>query len=164
MSKIDSELERFIDAHYGRLVGLLRFRGLDSAESQDVAQESMVRLVEHWDRVRSMDNGWAWLATVGLNLSYSRWRRWQTAVKRRHLLIENVHYDSAAVEALQLLEPLTERQRCAVALRYFAGFSVKETAQMMNVAEGTIKSLCASGLASARTSAGELVEQRVGNV
>lgn len=142
-----AELQAFIDRRYGRLVGLLRFRGADPAEAEDLAQEAMVRLVASWGRVGQLDDPWAWLVKVALNLSRSRWRRLQTVVRRGHLVGgDGVHHDPAALEVLALLAGLTERQRTAVVLRHYAGFSVRETAEMMGVAEGTVKSLCSAGL------------------
>lgn len=146
----DEELRGFIDANHGRLIGLLRFRGHQAAEAEDLAQEAMVRLVERWDEVRTLADPWAWVVRVALNLATSRWRRLQTALRRRHLIAsDDVHYDSTAVEALALLDGLSPRQRLAVVLRYYAGLSVRDTAELMGVAEGTVKSLCAKGLEAA---------------
>ncbi len=148
------ELQAFIDRHYGRLVGLLRFRGAEPADAEDLAQEAMTRLVTHWDRVGLLDEPWAWLVTVALNLSRSRWRRLQTALRLGHLVGgDTVHHDATAVDALALLAGLTERQRTAVVLRHYAGFSVRETAEVMGVAEGTVKSLCSAGLQAAQRQA-----------
>lgn len=150
----EPELQAFIDRHYGRLVGLLRFRGAEPADAEDLAQDAMVRLVTSWHRVCLLDAPWAWLVTVALNLSRSRWRRLQTALRLGHLVGgDGVHHDAAAVEALALLSGLTERQRTAVALRHYAGLSVRETAEAMGVAEGTVKSLCSSGLRAAQRQA-----------
>lgn len=144
------DLQAFVDQHYGRLVGLLRFKGASTADAEDLAQETMVRLVENWGQVRFLEHPWGWLVRVALNLSRSRWRRLQTAIGRRHLLsIEGVHYDKAAIEALAILDSLTERQRTAVVLRHYAGLSVRQTAELMGVAEGTVKSLCSGGLRAA---------------
>lgn len=155
----EAELQAFIDRHYGRLVGLLRFRGADPAEAEDLAQESMVRLVAGWERVGQLDEPWAWLVTVAMNLSRSRWRRLQTVLRRGHLVGgDPVHHDAAAIEALALLAGLTERQRTAVVLRHYAGLSVRETAEAMGVAEGTVKSLCSAGLKAAQRQAGADVE------
>lgn len=153
----DLALQTFIDAHHGRLIGLLRFKGSSPADAEDLAQEAMVRLVERWDDVRELDQPWSWLVRVALNLSRSRWRRLQTHLGRRHLLVsDGVHHDEAAVEALDLLQRLSERQRMAVVLRYYAGLSVRETAELMGVAEGTVKSLCSKGLRMADDPSGSV--------
>jgi len=145
------ELQAFIDRHYGRLVGLLRFQGAEPADAEDLAQEAMMRLVAGWDRVGLLDQPWAWLVKVALNLSRSRWRRLQTTLRLGHLVGgDTVHHDQAAIDALTLLDGLTERQRTAVVLRHYAGFSVRETAEVMGVAEGTVKSLCSAGLQTAQ--------------
>lgn len=151
MGEYDDPLQRFIDDHHARLVGVLRFRGCSADDAEELAQEAMMRLVDNWSKVEVLDSPWGWLVRVALNLSRSRWRRVQTALRRRHLIaLEAAHYDEPAVEALSLLDALTDRQRIAVVLRHYAGLSVREAADAMGVAEGTVKSLCAAGLAAAR--------------
>lgn len=135
MGESDQELQHFIDEHYARLVGVLRFRGCSADDADELAQEAMIRLVDKWCKVRTLDSPWGWLVRVALNLSRSRWRRAQTALRRRHLVaVDATHYDEPAVEALSLLDALTERQRIAVVLRHYAGLSVRETADIMGVA------------------------------
>ncbi len=147
----EADLQQFIDDHYGRLIGVLRFRGCAPHDAEELAQEAMIRLVDNWSAVRSMGSPWSWLVRIAVNLSHSRWRRVQTVLRRRHLIAPTeVHYDHHAVEALALLDALTDRQRLAVVLRYYAGLSVREAAGVMGVAEGTVKSLCSAGLAAAR--------------
>ena len=42
----------------------------------------------------------------------------------------------------QAVSRLPENQRRAVTLRYFAGFSIEETAESMQIASGTVKATC----------------------
>lgn len=147
----DRVLQEVVDLYHGRLVGLFRLRGCTVDSAEDLAQETMLRLVQRWAKDPVVDNWWAWLVTVGMNLQVSQWRRMATLKRRSHLIDPaRSHSDVSTAEVLDLLAVLTDRQRTAVVLRYYAGFSVRETAAAMGIAEGTVKSLSAAGLAAAR--------------
>ena len=152
MREDDCALQQLIDEHYGRLVGVLRLRGCTADEADDLAQETMVRLVEHWSSTSAVDNWWAWLVTVAVNLQTSQWRRLAMIARRSPLLdVREIHHDPATIEALDLLRVLSDRQRTVLVLRYFAGLSVRETAEAMGIAEGTVKSLASAGRSAARS-------------
>ena len=148
----DQALQELIDRHHGRLVGLLRLRGCSPEEADDLAQETMLRLVKQWSPDAPVENWWAWMARVAINLQTSHWRRLAMITRRSALVdVRSEHHDPATLEALDLLRGLTERQRTVLVLRFYAGLSVRETAEAMGVAEGTVKSLTAAGRAAARS-------------
>ncbi len=141
---VADELDEFVALHYRRLVGLLVLRLESQASAEDVAHESLLKLVKHWDRVRLMDNPWAWLAAVAVNQSRSRWRRLAMAdrVERRLIVSgEAVAGSEGLADLLSVIGRLPDRQRTALLLRHYARLSVRETAEAMGCAEGTVKSL-----------------------
>ncbi len=141
---VADELDTFVSLHYGRLIGLLTLRLRSTAGAEDVAHESLLKLVKHWDRVRLMDNPWAWLATVAINQSRSRWRRLAAADRAERRLTpigESTSGGEALTDLLDVIGRLPERQRTALLLRHYARLSVRETAEAMGCAEGTVKSL-----------------------
>jgi RNA polymerase sigma-70 factor (ECF subfamily) len=147
----DRALQELIDRHHGRLVGLLRLRGCSPEEADDLAQETMLRLVTHWTSGPPVRNWWAWMVTVAINLQTSHWRRLAMMARRATLVeVQSEHHDPGTLEALDLLRDLPDRQRTALILRYYAGLSVRETAKAMGVAEGTVKSLASAGRTAAR--------------
>ncbi len=150
-----SDLERFVAEHHPRLVGMLRLRTGQLDLAEDLAQEALLKLVERWDDVKVMDSPWGWLATVAINQQISVFRRLQTRIRKQPLL-EHAARTAAepeyAIEALDLLEGLPERQRTAVILRHYAGLSVHETAAAMGCEPGTVKSSTARARATLRES------------
>jgi len=139
-----ADLDAFVADNYRRLVGLLVLRAGDRHAAEELAQESLIKLVKHGEQVRVMDNPWAWLATVAINQSRSRWRRLlvaERAVNRLPISTESGPDQEGLTELLLVVAELPERQRTALLLRHHAHLSVKETAAAMGCAEGTVKSL-----------------------
>jgi RNA polymerase sigma-70 factor (ECF subfamily) len=151
----DQDLIAFCRAEHARLIGLLTLHVRDVHVAEELAQDTLVRLCEHWPRVREMERPRAWLATVATNLARSAMRRRaaeQRAATRHGVLPDAIpHTDTAMAMAVRdAVAGLPERQRTAIAYRYFAGMSTAETAQAMRVAEGTIRALAAQGVANLR--------------
>lgn len=149
----DHELEHFIETHHQRLVGLLVLRcGGDQAAAHDLAQDALIKLVEHWDRDGGIERPWPWLATVAVNLSTNRWRRIATALRVERTLrpAQFAEASEGTTELLQVIAALPCRQREAVLLRHYAQLSVAESASAMGCAEGTVKALTSQGLAALR--------------
>lgn len=145
-SRIDPALEAFVAAEHPRVVGLLVLYTNDRGVAEELAQDAIVRLCQHWPRVSGMDNRRAWMSRVAINLANSWFRRRavERRANRRHGLpvtvadTEDVAATMAVREAVVALPP---RQRMVVALRFYSGLSVAETAVAMRCAEGTVKSL-----------------------
>ncbi len=155
----DADLDRFVAEHYQRLVGLAVYRTGDRQAAEDLAQEALLRLVSNWDQVASMERPWNWLAVVLVNLSNSRLRRQQVGRRVQSLLGRRreeaapAHGDPGdRLGVLESVQALPDRQRTAVLLRHYAGLSVRQTAEVMRCAEGTVKSLTYNGIEQLRQS------------
>jgi RNA polymerase sigma-70 factor (sigma-E family) len=159
-TEIDPTLADICHREHPRLVGLLALYVGNLAVAEDLTQEAFVRLHQHWPRVQHMASPRGWLATVGMNLSRSWWRR-HFAQQRAQRRLEAAHDprptdepgDVLAVRAA--VAALPRRQRAALVLRYYAGLSITETAQQLRCAEGTVKSLTNRAITTLRT---ELVD------
>ncbi len=126
-----------------RLVGGLALHCGDQMVAEELAQETLVRLWQHWDRLDDTGSVDAWVWTVALNLSRSKRRRWAAARRAQARLGPATDLrqdpDPATVVAIRrAVATLPDRQRMAVALRYFADLPVKDVAVIMGCAEGTV--------------------------
>lgn len=152
---IDEELAAFCDAEHRDLVGLLVFLTGDRHVAEELAQDALATLCEHWPRVRRMAQPRVWLRRVARNLAASRFRR-RAAEKRahhRHGPAKREHGDPDAGEAVAVrraVAALPRRQREIVVLRWFVGLSVSETAAELGCAQGTVKSLTHKAMARLR--------------
>lgn len=161
MAGVDPELEAFVGRESPRLVGMLALYVGDLGLAEELAQEALIRLCQHWPRVRKMERPGGWLARVAMNLARSSWRR-RSAERRAHTrsdppVLTTADPDVATTLAVrQAVAALPERQRRALVLRYYAQRSVAEVAVEMSCAEGTVKSLTHKAIATLRQRPGLL--------
>lgn len=148
-------LDEFAASQHPRLVSLLTLHVGDRYTAEELAQDAIVRLCQHWPRVRGMDEPQAWLTRVALNLAASGFRR--RAAERRAVSRVGTGRDAvdpvdtaAAVAARRALMALPRRQRTVLVLRFYEDLSVAETARLMGCAEGTVKSLTSKATAALR--------------
>ena len=141
-----------IDIH-GQPIFRLAYRlTVDADDAADVAQETLLRAFRHLHRFELGQPLRPWLLRIARNLAYNRrrsLRRWLAALGRwqaqRALHTEPV--DLTAHDAVRLaLEVLGEKDRDVIFLRFFSELSVAETAMVLGVAEGTVKSRLARAL------------------
>src|SRR5206468_3585550 len=84
----------------------------------------------------------AWVTRVALNLSKSRLRRVRAESRARERAEARWHVDEPQDSRLDVelaMAKLPRRQRQATVLRYYLGYDVADTARVLGVSEGTIK-------------------------
>ena len=152
---VPPELVAFCDAEWPRLVGALSLYTGDRDLAEDLAQDAIAKVCQHWRRVRQLDAPGAWLHRVALNLAHSHFRRVRIGhrAQSRHGIREDRaddHTEAIAIRAA--VAALPERERSAIVLRFYLGSSVRETAAVLGCPEGTVKTLTHRALARLRTS------------
>ena len=135
------------------LVGALGLYLGDRAEAEDIAQEALIRMIQRWP-LDGVDNPGAWVMRVAFNLATSSFRR--RSVHRRafdrlpHHRVAVPEDTAEAIAVRQAVLDLPDRQRQAIVLRYFADLAVRDTAQLMNCPEGTVKTLAHQAIKALR--------------
>jgi RNA polymerase sigma-70 factor, ECF subfamily len=138
----DTEIRAFLDAEYPRLVNAVAFVTGDLGAAEDAVQEALVRAWIRSERGEEIDSLSAWVATVALNLTRSRWRRLLAERRAMHTMpSQNTSGDRDGdhVDIELALTELPRRQREVTVLRYFLQFSTEETAKALGVSPGTVK-------------------------
>jgi RNA polymerase sigma-70 factor, ECF subfamily len=125
------------------LAVVLALRGVQVG-AEDLVQEAFARAYERWHEVGRMDRPDLWVQRVALNLATSRLRRLtseQRALARLGGRREQIRSDSFEREQhfWDLVRRLPARQARVVALRYAGDLSMREIAEVVGVAEGTVK-------------------------
>jgi RNA polymerase sigma-70 factor (ECF subfamily) len=125
----------------------------DSQLAREAADEAMARAYAHWRRVRRLDNPGGWAYRVGLNWATSWWRK----VRRERALGDDRRDpvvpapDPTGTAAREALARLELPQRAVVVCRVLLDFSTAETAVLLGLAEGTVKSRLARSLRALRS-------------
>ncbi|MDT4937257.1 MAG: hypothetical protein QOG80_928 [Pseudonocardiales bacterium] len=114
------------------------------ADPDDVVQEALVRA---WQKRHLFDpergTATTWLLAIVADKARAARR---AHVRRLHVVDDATEVPDAAAAASadpdleHALTRLTDRQALAVQLHYFVGLNVAETAEVMDCAEGTVKS------------------------
>ena len=120
---------------------------------EDLAQEALASAFQRWD---DLEDPRSWTFAVAFNLARSAFRR-RAAERRAHERIaalaatQSGDPDTAdAIAVRDALRALPARQRQVLICRFYARFSVAETAAAMRCPEGTVKSLTSRAITALR--------------
>lgn len=156
-ARADDHFRAFCEGARGRLVGALSLYTGDTHLGEELAQEALVKACLRWSAIQHMDDPVAWVWRVAMNLAKSHFRR--SIAERRakekwggeYARSATIHDETDGDYVRQAVSTLKSRQRTALILRYYVGFSVKETAKLMGCPEGTVKTLVSRALRTLRT-------------
>jgi RNA polymerase sigma-70 factor (sigma-E family) len=149
----------FTDWVAGRQRQLLRAAYLltgDLHGAEDLVQEALTMVALRWSRLAD-GNPTAFALRIIARDNISWWRR------RRDVPTDSFRDAGASDEpetalvVRRALARLTPAQRAVLVLRHFEDLTERETADVLGVAIGTVKSQNAAGLARLRTGAPELL-------
>jgi RNA polymerase sigma-70 factor (sigma-E family) len=141
-----AEFDQFFDQHHRDLARFAYLLIGDHDAADDLAADALTAAWRHWDRVRAADSPLAYVRRSVANLAASRVRR--TVRERRGLTALGALPDRprgdpdvpAIVDLRSALLRLPDRKRACVVLRYGFDLSEQETAQVLGIAVGTVKS------------------------
>lgn len=144
-------------AHHRDAVRLAYLLTSDAAQAEDIVGEAFAKVYVRWKRGEVRDVG-AYLRRAVANEANSKLRRRylerreagrQRGDERGVRLIDEQAADRD--EVWSALGHLPARQRQAVVLRYYEDLSEAETAEVLGVSVGTVKSQVSRGLARMHT-------------
>ncbi|MBS2938518.1 sigma-70 family RNA polymerase sigma factor [Nocardioides sp. J2M5] len=111
----------------------------DWQTAEDLTQQVMAKVYAHWSRVApEARRAYARRAVVNESLSHLRRHRPETPVER--LPEPAGQSDESSFDIDGVLAMLPAQQRAVLALRFVEDVSVAETARLLGIAEGTVKS------------------------
>ncbi|MFF2523356.1 sigma-70 family RNA polymerase sigma factor [Streptomyces liangshanensis] len=115
--------------------------------AEDIVQETLIRAWHHTERLYSTDGSVrGWLLTVTRNLVIDRLRsapnRYETVGTETQDLAQRDHADAvlASIDAVQMLRMLSTEHREVLVHTYICGRTVQETARILGIPAGTVKS------------------------
>ena len=135
----------------------------DRADAEDLLQTALAKTYLAWDRIRDREAVDGYVRRVMVNTQTSWWRRRRVQEHPTDVLPEHAGPDATSDIAARLdlhsalwdaLSTLPKRQRAMVVLRYYEDLSEAETADVLGVSVGTVKSTTFRALAKLRDHAG----------
>jgi RNA polymerase sigma-70 factor, ECF subfamily len=151
--------EELFNACYPRLAGWVRRLVDDDETAHEIAAEAFTRLLSRWS---GLDNPQSYLYMIATNLIRDHWRK--TSRERRAIRTmtatvpqEPSWHPAQDVDVRALIEGLPPKLRSAFLLHYYAGFGVKEVAEMLGRPEGTVKADLHHARAKLKAAVGEVL-------
>lgn len=147
------QVAEFYSAACPRLIGYLTVLTGSRADAEEIAQDTFVQALRHWQRIRRYDDPTAWLLRVSTRLVISRGRRGQVArrgVARIGARLEE-SVDVSPDSRLDLdvaLTSLPVEHRAVLLLHHVHDLSIAEVSRMLGIPEGTVKSRLARARAA----------------
>jgi RNA polymerase sigma-70 factor (sigma-E family) len=170
------QFEEFVDEISDDLIRTGYLLTWDLAETEDLVQETLLRLARHWSRVRTMTYPIAYARRVLVNLVIDgKVRRGRRKDELRPVADTFAGpVDEAAPRALRIIEDASQlrdalaslpaQQRMALVLRYWADLREAEIALLLDCSVGTVKSSVSRGLSRLRQTVPDIqIDEEKGN-
>jgi RNA polymerase sigma factor (sigma-70 family) len=148
--QVPGSFELLYQRDYAAVVGLVY--GLTGSRwvAEDLAQEAFLRAHRDWSHIEGMASPGGWVRRVALNLARSRWRRLRLETMARlrpdpETQGSHIVSDPESEAFWEEVRRLPPRQAQALALRYVEDLPLIEIAEVLGVAEGTVKALLHQG-------------------
>lgn len=143
----EDTIRDFVDGEYRQVVAAVDLVCGSRPTAEDAVQEALARAWERQARGEEIRSIPAWVTTVALNLARSHLRRRRCerrAVDRLGTITRFERPDHAtsssnANSVRAAVATLPRRQREVIVLRYYADLDVLEIAEVLGIAEGTVK-------------------------
>jgi RNA polymerase sigma-70 factor, ECF subfamily len=121
-----------------------------AADAEEVAQEALIRAYHHFSRLRDPARLQAWLVRVAWRLAIDRQRSVARRERREQVALANepvaLTVEQAALNREfedrleQAVDSLPEKLRRVVILAAIEGYDMRETAVLLGLPEGTVRS------------------------
>ena len=161
----DAEFTAYLHARQPSLLRTAYLLTGDRHTAEDLVQTALAKLYLAWDKVRERDSVDGYVRRILVNEHNSLWRRgW----KKREYATETMPeaqahdaYDEGVSGALwEVVQSLPKKARAVVVLRYYEELSEAETAAILGISVGTVKSQTSRALATLRDRAPQNLNPR----
>jgi len=140
----ETVLAELFRERYAELARLAYLLTGDTHLAEDLAQEAFIRAWPHLATLRDEKSAPAYLRTTLVNLVRQRHRRrlleWRNPPPHPEPVPPPSDDRDTAVDLARLVRTLPLRKRACVVLRFYADLSEEETARVLGISVGTVKS------------------------
>ena len=148
---MSDEFSRYAQSRWTRLVHFGLLLGCEVHDAEDMAQSTLLKCFAQWDKVSAAMDTDAYVYKMLINEWRSRGRRrWVGEILSGHLPDRKTEQlDSESIQRVDLivaLKKLSDEHRAVLLLRFYADLSETDTARILRVPAGTVKSRSARAL------------------
>jgi RNA polymerase sigma-70 factor (sigma-E family) len=163
------DFEAWVRARAGALARSAYLLTGDAHLAEDLLQDTLARVADHWRRVSRGGGPDAYARRVMHNLAIDRWRRRSVrpaeVLTDAHPELRGPGDDADAADRRLLLREalsrLTPKQRAVLSLRFYEDLTEVQTAAVLGCSPSTVKSQSRQALARLRTLAPDLLADLV---
>lgn len=141
---------------YRRRVGMVYQIALillkNAPDAEDACHTVFRRVMEREEPFRDPEHEKAWLIVTTRNECKNQLRHWWRTARAEETELESLSWEQPSDgELWELLLSLPEKERMAIYLHYYQGYSTEETARMMGAKPATLRSWLFRGRAHLKT-------------
>ena len=136
------DFESFFRTEYRSLCQALVLLVGDALEAEEIAQETMTRVLERWDRVGAMDSPAGYAYRTALNLQRKRMRRLAVHTKRRFasIPVADIGPDASdRQDVRRALQELPEGLRAALILVDWLDMDTDEAGHVLDLKPASVR-------------------------
>lgn len=151
----DAEFTAYLHARQPSLLRTAYLLTGNRHQAEDVLQTSLAKLYLAWDKVRDRDSVDAYVRRIMVNENNSLWRRgWRKREFATEVLpdapVTDAYDDGLGAALWSVVQSLPPKARAVVVLRYYEQMTEAETADLLGISVGTVKSQCSRAIATLR--------------
>ncbi len=152
----DADFAAYMTARQPSLLRTAYLLTGDRHTAEDLVQTAFAKLYLSWDRVQRRELVDGYVRRILVNEHNSLWRR---PFKRREVISRDLpdthapdrHDDGESAALWRFVQTLPRKQRAVIVLRYYEDLSEAETAAVLGISVGTVKSQASRALAAMRS-------------
>jgi RNA polymerase sigma-70 factor (sigma-E family) len=147
----ERDFDEFVAARSGALLRTAYLLTGNHQDAEDLVQTALLKAVPRWRKVREHE---PYVRRILVHESISRWRRrrWrETSTETLPELPAAADDVDGRLVLRRALAQLAPRQRAVIVLRYFDDLTEAQTAELLGISVGTVKSQARDALARLRT-------------
>jgi len=166
----DADFAAYLGARQASLLRTAYLLTGNRPDAEDLVQTAFAKLYLSWDKVRDRGSMDGYVRRILVNEHNSLWRRaWK---KREHSAgdealqaLDRPHHDQpddgTGAALWEVVQTLPRKARAVVVLRYYEELSEAETADVLGISVGTVKSQTSRALAALRARTPQTMNPRV---
>ncbi|MBS4219966.1 RNA polymerase sigma factor [Bacillus sp. FJAT-49711] len=145
------EIANWYDEHSKSILSFILLMVRDYQEAEDLTHDTFVKAYQHYNSFKHSSSEKTWLFSIAHNVTvdYLRKRKTRNFIKETLLLQKNniplpedlIQIKEESYELYNALGELKETYRKVIVLRKIKGFSIEETAKILNWSESKVKSM-----------------------